>query len=199
MSWSCITRNAKWALCTAWLAVQPVLAGPPRPDVYAASAAVDVKPLPTVQRLERRFLQITAANLRFQADASKLALARSSNPAIKDLANTLLARQEKAQPELLRLLHARDMAMPFPTNEHGKVLKQLGKLKGAKFDRLYVDEAVTRSHQADIANYERLAVEAEDPVLKAWIDRQLPTLRFQLAKAGKALPAAPPLRAHRAM
>jgi len=192
-------RDAILAFCAAWLAVQPVLAAPPpRPGVYAAAAAAEARPLAPVQRLERHFLQVTAATLRFQSDASRLALARSNNPAVKDIANTLLARQQTAQPELLRLLHARGMALPILTNEHGKVLKQLAKLNGAKFDRLYVDEVVVRSCQADIANYERLAVQAEDPVLKAWIDRQLPTLRFHLAKAGKALPAAT-LRGQRAV
>ena len=164
--------------------------GAPTPARYAASAAAEAKPLPPAQRLERRFLQITAANLRFQADASRLAAARSNNPAVKDLANTVLARQQTVQPELLRLLHVRGMAMPIPTNEHNKVLKQLGKLNGAKFDRLYVDEVVLRSSQADIANYEKVATQAEDPVLKAWIEKQLPTLRFEFAKAGRALPNA---------
>jgi putative membrane protein len=182
----------------ALLAAQPALAAPARPGAYAAAAAADAKPLPPAQRLERRFLQITAANLRFQSEASRLALARSNNPAVKDLANTLLARQQTAQPELLRLLHSRGMAMPIPSNEHGKVLKQLTKLNGAKFDRLYVDEVVMRSYQADIANYEKVATQAEDPVLRGWVDRQLPMLRFHFAKAGKALPNAA-LRGHRAV
>ena len=164
--------------------------GAPNPARYAASAAAEARPLPPAQRLERRFLQITAANLRFQADASRLAAARSNNPAVKDLANTVLARQQTVQPELLRLLHLRGMAMPIPTNEHNKVLKQLGKLNGAKFDRLYVEEVVLRSSQADIANYEKVATQAEDPVLKGWIEKQLPTLRFEFAKAGRALPNA---------
>lgn len=191
-------RIVSLAFCAvAAVAALPALAAP-RANVYAAAAAAEAKPLGTAQRLERRFLQITAANLRFQAEASRLALARSNNPAVKDLANTLLARQQTAQPELLRLLHARGMAMPIPGNEHGKVLKQLSKLNGAKFDRLYVDEVVMRSHQADIANYEKVAAQAEDPVLKAWVDRQLPTLRFHFAKAGKALPSAS-LRGQRAV
>lgn len=193
-------RHATLALGIAALAAALPLpaAAQPRPNLYAAAAAAEAKPLPPVQRLERRFLQISAANLRFQAEASALAVARSNNPAVKDLANTLLARQQTAQPELVRLLHARGMAQPMPGSEHGKVLKQLAKLNGAKFDRLYVDEVVLRSHQADIANYEKVAAQAEDPVLKAWIDRQLPTLRFHVAKAGKALPAAS-LRGQRAV
>jgi predicted outer membrane protein len=164
--------------------------GAPPPSAYAASAAAQARPLAPAQRLERRFLQITAANLRFQSEASRLAAARSNNPAVKELANTVLARQQTVQPELLRLLHLRGMAMPIPSNEHNKVLKHLGKLNGAKFDRLYVDEVVLRSAQADIANYEKLATQAEDPVLKAWIERQLPTLRQEFAKAGRALPNA---------
>jgi putative membrane protein len=157
---------------------------------YATSAAGDVKALSQPQRLERRFLQISAANMRFQTDGSRLALARSNNPAVKDLAGSLLARQQTAQPELLRLLHVRGMAPPLTTTERGKVLKQLGKLSGAKFDRLYVDEVVMKSYQADIANYEKLAIDAEDPVLKGWVERQLPTLRVNFAKAGRALPNA---------
>lgn len=191
-------RIASLAFCAAAvLAAQPALGAPPA-GIYAAAAAAEAKPLGAAQRLERRFLQITAANLRVRAEASHLALARSNNPAVKDLAHTLLSRQQTAQPELLRLLHARGMAMPIPGNEHGKVLRQLGKLNGAKFDRLYVDEVVLRSHQADIANYEKVAAQAEDRVLKTWIDRQLPTLRFEFAKAGKALPSAS-LRGQRAV
>ncbi len=191
-------RTAVVAFGTAaLLAALPALAQP-RANLYAAAAASEAKPLSQAQRLERRFLQITAANLRFRAEASRLAATRSNNPAVKDLANTLLARQQTAQPELLRLLHARGMAMPIPTNEHGKVLKQLAKLNGAKFDRLYVDEVVMRSYQADIANYEKVASQAQDPVLKAWVDRQLPTLRVHFAKAGKALPSAS-LRGQRAV
>ena len=164
----------------------------------AAAAAAAAKPSSPVQRLERLFLQITAANLRFQSDASRLAESRSNNPSVRDLANTLATRHQAVQPELLRLLHARGMAMPIMTSRQVKVLRQLGKLQGAKFDQLYVEEVVLRSHRDDIANYEKLAVDAQDPVLKAWIERHLPTLRFHQAKAGKALPNAS-LRGQRAV
>ena len=190
-------RTAVVALGAAALLVALPALAQPRANLYAAAAAAEAKPLSQAQRMERRFLQIAAANLRFRAEASRLAATRSNNPAVKDLANALLARQQTAQPELLRLLHARGMAMPIPTNEHGKVLKELAKLNGAKFDRLYVEEVVLRSHQADIGNFEKVASQAQDPVLKAWVDRQLPTLRVHHAKAGRALPGEPP-RGHRA-
>jgi putative membrane protein len=189
--------RAGWFVCGAVLLAANTHAAPPAPGGYGATAAVQVRPLPPAQRLERRFLQITAANLRFQSEASRLALDRSASPAVKDLANTLLARQETAQPEIVRLLHARGMAMPMPSSAHGKVLRQLAKLGGAKFDRVYVDEVALRSSQEDVANYEKMSPQAEDPVLKAWVDRQLPILRYHLAKAARALPSAS-VRGHRA-
>jgi predicted outer membrane protein len=187
-------RIALLAFCAALAAAAPAMGAP----AYAPMAAAEAKPLPPAQRMERRFLQITAANMRFHGEASRLVATRSNNPAVKDLANTLLSRQQTAQPELLRLLHARGMALPMTTNEQGKVLRQLAKLNGAKFDRLYVDEVVLRSYQVDIANFEKVQGQVQDPVLKAWVDRQLPTLRLHLAKAAKALPNAQ-LRGQRAV
>jgi putative membrane protein len=179
-------RFAMLAWCAALVAA-PAGAMAATGGSYAATAAAESRPLPPAQRMERHFLQVTAASLRFQSEGARLALARSNNPAVKDLARAALARQQTEQPQLQRLLQARGMAMPFPGNEHGKLLKQLGRLNGAKFDRLYVDEVVLRSCQTDIANLEKMALQAQDPVLKAWVERQLPTLRLHFAKAGKAL------------
>jgi len=190
-------RIATLALCAAFAAAPAAAA--PRLPAYAPGAAAEARPLSPVQKLGRRFLQITDTNLRFQAEASRLAAARSNHPGVKELAETLLARQQSVQPELLYLLNARGMALPIPTNQHGKVLKQLGRLNGARFDRLYVDEVVVRSSQADVANFEKMATSAEDPVLRRWVERQLPVLRAQLARAGKVLPPGAVLRGQRAV
>jgi putative membrane protein len=158
----------------------------------------EAKPLPQAQRHERFFLQQAAGHVRLQAEASQLALARSNNPAVKELAKLVLARHKTAQPEVLRMLQSRGMAMPLSTNEANKLLKQLAKLKGAQFDRMYVDEAVLRTYQLDVANYEKMATQAEDTVLKGWVERQLPLLRAHIEKASRALPGAQ-LRGQRAV
>ena len=158
----------------------------------------ETRPLNAAQRLERHFLQQVAGDLRLQAEASQLALARTNNAAVKELAKLVLARQKTAQPELLRLLQSRGMAMPLTGNESNKLLKHLSKVNGAQFDRLYVEEVVLRTYQADVASFEKLAAQAEDSVLKAWVERQLPVLRVHLDKAGKALPGAH-LRGQRAV
>lgn len=170
----------------------------PRPPSYAAAAAAEARPLGNVQKLERHFLQLTAANARFQADASRLVPTRATSPAAKEIARAMLDRQKTMQPELLHLLQARGMAMPILSNDHNKVMKQLGKASGAKFDRMYVEEVALRTYQADIENFEKMATQAEDPVLKAWVERQLPALRNQLAAVSRALPSAS-LRGQRAV
>lgn len=188
-----IAGLAPWILAAA---LWPATGTAQRATELAVPGAT--RPLGQAQRLERRFLQVSAANVRLRADAARLVLARSNNLAVQELAGTLVARQEALQPELLRLLQARGMALPFPAAEHTRMLKQMAKLNGAKLDRAFLEDVVLRSLQADVANHEKLAVQAEDPVLKAWAARQLPTLRLHLAQAGKGLPN-PSLRGQRAV
>ena len=158
----------------------------------------DARPLQPAQRQERYFLQQASAHVRLQAEASQLALARTNNPAVKELAKLVLARHRTAQPEVLRMLQSRGMAMPLSTNEANKLLKQLSKAKGAQFDRMYVEDAVLRTYQLDVASYEKMATQAEDSVLKAWVERELPVLRTHVDKASRALPGAS-LRGQRAV
>ena len=189
--------NLRW-LAAAALLLAPLAAPAQLSPRYAASAAAEARPLSAAQKLERHFLQQAAGHLRLQAEASQLALARTNNPAVKDLAKVLVARQKTAQPEVLRMLQSRGMAMPLSTNEANKLLKQLSKVNGAQFDRLYVEDVVLRTYQLDVANFEKLATQAEDSVLKARVGRQLPVLRTHIEKASRALPGAP-LRGQRAV
>jgi putative membrane protein len=175
----------------AWLcpALLPGTAAVAQPAYAPASVAVRSKPMPEAQRLERRFLQVAAAHLDFQAEAARQVLARSKNAEVRELASTLLSRHRTAQPEVLRLLHVRGMAPPMLSNEQGKLLKALPKLQGARLDRVFVEEVALKACQADIPQYEKALAVAEDPQLRAFAERQLPVLRMQLAKAGRVLPA----------
>jgi putative membrane protein len=166
-----------------------------RAPMFAASAVEGLKRLTPEQRQERRFLQETAAQLRFTAEAAKLAQTRSSSAAARELASNLVAYERQAQPELLRLLHVRGMALPMLDNDQIKVLKQLGRANAAKFDRLFLQEAGLRAHAYDLRTHERMAQVAQDPALKAWAEQQLPGMRYRLQLAERALPGAERQRA----
>ena len=172
----------------ALLAPQAAPAASSGRPVFAAGSVGSVRPLSPQQRQERRFLQEAAAHLHLVNAASELALARSQNAAVRELARDLVRHSKAAHPGLLRLLHARDMAMPMQGGAEAKLLRQLGKASGTRFDRMFIEEVAVRMQSGKLRHYERMAAAAQDPALKAWVEQHLPALRFQLAMAERALP-----------
>lgn len=109
-----------------------------RPAMFAAASVPNAKPLSAQQREEWRFLKEAAATNRFQAEAARLALAKSKAPAVRSLAGTLTDPRNTSGNELLRLLHMRGMAPPMLANPQRKTLNRLARLQGTKFDREFV-------------------------------------------------------------
>jgi len=166
--------------------VSPALAQ--RAPMFAASQLDAVKRLSPEQRQERQFLRDAAAHLRLQSEASKLALARSTNTSVRNLAAALLNHGNATQPEVMHLLHARGMALPLLGSDEVKLLKQLTKSNGAKFDHLYLEQVALRSSEADVALYERILGVTHDAQLQGWVERHLATVRYHAELAARALP-----------
>ena len=78
---------------------------------------------------------------------------------------------------------------PMLANDQRKTLNRLGKLQGGKFDREFMAEVGLRYQQDDVQYFEKARLVAGEPALKAWIDRNLPTLRYHLATAERLAPA----------
>ena len=165
--------------------------------MFAAASAANARPMPLQLREERRFLKDAAAASRFQADAARMALARSRAPTVRSLAAQLLDQQNGSGGELVRLLHERGMAPPMLANSQRKTLNHLAKLQGGKFDREFLVQVALKSQRDELLDYERAAAAAADPDLKAWIERTLPALRYRLATAERIAP--PSLRPARGL
>jgi putative membrane protein len=151
--------------------------------MFAAASASSAKRMSAEQREERRFLKDAAATSRFETDASRLALARSSDAAVRSFAADLISHHASAGPALQNLLHGRAMAPPMLANDQRKALNRLAKMSGAKFDREYIQEVGLKHGQSELQSYEKAGLVAREPALKAWIERTLPALRSQLAAA----------------
>ena len=150
------------------------------PILFAPASAATAKPLSVQQRDERQFLRDAAATRRFQSDASRLALSKSSNPGVRSVATTLIEHHAKSGNELLYLLQVRGMAPPMLANDQRKTLNRLGKLQGSKFDRAYMAEVAVKNQQQDVQTFERASANTRDPQLKAWIERMLPSRRYNI-------------------
>lgn len=176
------------SVCVVAVAVSMLLAGvaraqPARPAVFAAASAANAKKMPAEQREERRFLREAAAASRLESEASRMALAKSNNPGVRSFAATLINHHAAAGVTLQHMLYNRGMAAPMLANDQRKTLNRLAKLSGAKFDREYMEEVGLKYQQDDLQGYEKAALSARDPMLKGWLVRTLPTLRYHLATA----------------
>jgi predicted outer membrane protein len=180
------TMHILVAAAAAAFALSPAVAQ--RAPMFAASQLDAVKRLSPEQRQERQFLREAAAHLRLQTQASKLALARSTNAPVRNIAAALLNHGNATHPEMLHLLQSRGMAMPMLGSDEVRLLKQLNKASGAKFDRIYLQEVALRSSEADAVLYERILGVTHDAQLQAWVERHLATVRYHATLAGKALP-----------
>jgi predicted outer membrane protein len=156
---------------------------PLKPGTFAASSAPFAQRLAPNQREEWRFLKDAAASSRFGHDAARMALAKSSDPAVRSLAATLVNQQSSAQTTLQQMLNARNMAAPMLSAAQRKWLDHLARQHGAKFDREWLEAVALRSQQEDVQAYERAAGMVRDPALRSWIASTLPAMRWQLASA----------------
>lgn len=159
-----------------------------RAAAYAPEAARSAARLPPEQREERAVLRSMAATARFEAEACRLALARSASAGLKAWAAELLSQHDAGNTELVHLLHSRGMALPMLENDQRKALARLGRLSGTAFDREF-REAVPLRHKARAQQLEKAQLAVADPLLKAWIGRQLAGLANQQAVAGTGVRA----------
>jgi putative membrane protein len=150
-------------------------------------------PLPPGEREARGFLRAAAMHARLETEASRLARARGRTPGVLAFSDGLLEYRETADPELQHLLHIRGMALPMMDNAQRKALNRLVKLQGPKFDRQYVELVGPDQQRVAVQNYERALAAVSDPVVKAWIERQLPLLRQQ-EEAARQLAGGEPRR-----
>jgi putative membrane protein len=162
-----------------------------RPALYAPDAARTAGRLPPEALQERGFIKQAAAQSRFEAEAARLALDKAADVRLRTYASQVVRDHDSIHGDLVRLLHAREMALPMLDNEHRKILKRLGRLGGRKFEREYLELVGQRMPREGIRHYETASTASRDPVLKAWIDRRLPALRERLSQAEQIGPGAP--------
>jgi predicted outer membrane protein len=154
---------------------------------FAAASARFAKPMTAEQRDEWRFLKEAAASARFETEAARAALGKSSDPNVRTLAASLANQQQAAQVALHQMLRVRNMAPPMLANGQRKMLNRLAKLRGAAFDREWMEAIALRSQQDDIQAFEKAAGTLRDPQIRGWVVRNLPAARWQLASAERVV------------
>ena len=104
---------------------------------------------------------------------------KAANPEVKKFGQTMVTDHSKANAELKALAAKKNISIPTEMGSHKSDIEKMSKLSGADFDRQYVDDMVA-DHETDVAEFEKQAMSAKDPDVKAFAAKTLPTLKRHL-------------------
>jgi putative membrane protein len=113
----------------------------------------------------------------------ELAASNSKNLAVKTFAQRMVLDHSHANDELAQLATAKGLALPSKLDaEHQQTYDKIAKKNGSAFDKAYMDDMV-KDHEMDVAEFKKESTAAQDPDLKAWVTKTLPTLEDHLKMA----------------
>lgn len=133
---------------------------------------------------EVHFLSQAAHAGHAEVEAGRLAQARAANPQVRAFAARMVQDHARGNAELAKLAAARRLELPqAPSRAQQSRLRALSTLSGEAFDRAYVDQMGVMAHETAISLYRLGAANAQDPEVKAFATRTLPTLTLHLDMA----------------
>lgn len=131
--------------------------------------------------------QATLAGM-FEVDAGKIALTRSSDPAVRDFAQKMVTDHSAANAELASIAKKAPPALPIPMlldSDHKAKLEKLEKTSGKNFDAAY-GQAMRDGHDQAVVLFTHAAGEPlVRPELREFASKTLPALQAHQAEAAK--------------
>ena len=142
-----------------------------------ANAPATAGQLESFAATDRDFLMQAAQGALFEVEASRVALMKATSNETRDFANMMVADHGRANQELDQLVRSKGgMVSERIDGEHQSAIDQLRRLDGPAFERQYYELQVT-AHDEAIRLFDRAARGAQDPDLRSFANRTLPTLR----------------------
>jgi len=128
-----------------------------------------------------------------EVQLGQLATQQGSSDAVKQFGQRMVDDHTHANNELMQVALQKQITLPKSLSKKDQNVKtRLSKLSGAAFDRAYMADMV-KDHQLDIADFQKEADSGQDPDVKAFAAKTLPTLKEHLTmaesvRAGKGMP-----------
>jgi len=153
----------------------PAAIAPEQPAGHVASTSA-----PDVSAADKKFVTKLASANTAEIQAAQLAPQKSSDPKLKDIAQTILTDHTAAGQKLTTL--AQQKGLKIPTALDAKDQKEIDKfntLSGKKFDRAYVKDEI-KDHKAALALLKNESLHGQDADIKALADELTPTIQKHL-------------------
>jgi putative membrane protein len=132
---------------------------------------------------DRQFMTKAAQGGMAEVELGELASKHAASPAVKQFGQHMVHDHSKANAELKSLASKKGVTLPKSlSSEDAQTKAKLEKLSGAAFDEAYMKDMV-EDHSKDVSEFKKEANSADDPDLKTWAGKTLPTLEHHLQMA----------------
>jgi putative membrane protein len=106
----------------------------------------------------------------------QMAADKAESEAVKNFGQKMVTDHGKANQELKDLAASEGVTLPTDMSADAKALqKKLSGLSGAEFDKMYMKEML-KDHKKDISAFKTEAEKGQNPEVKNWAAKTLPTL-----------------------
>lgn len=143
-----------------------------------------------LDRHDHAFLKKAAEINLTEIQLGKIAEQHSSDPNIKKMAGALIKDHQEANKNLERLAASKGVTLPNePSIWERRSISSLEKEQGDKLNKEFLS-LNQKGHEKALALYEKESARTQDPDIKAWANKMVPSLREHLAVALKTKPEA---------
>lgn len=164
------SRSVPVSLALMWLMLAAGLA-----------QAADANSQQSLNADEQAFLSRATSDNANQIAMAKMALAKSTNPHVIELANSIIQERTTLDARLTQLAGDNHVNAKLPAGSNA-MMDHLQALNGEAFDQTFASSAV-RSHCRLISAYQTLKATTSNPALKDLSQEAVPALRGNLTVA----------------
>jgi putative membrane protein len=135
------------------------------------------------------FVNKAAISDMFEIQSSQLAQQKDKQKLDKKFAKHMIKDHTKTTKQLKTMVESGKVKAELPTaldSEHQQKLDKLKGLSGKEFDQAY-DQAQKEGHAQAVAVFQDYARSGDNPQLKQWAKKTLPTLKEHLSMAKKLM------------
>jgi putative membrane protein len=132
---------------------------------------------------DRNFVKDMAADGQAEIGLGEMAQQKATDPDVKAFAAMMVRDHSKAGEELKSIAAKHNIELNADLDDQAKDLReQLAKKSGAEFDRDYI-KAMVDDHEQAVDDAKDKAEHSDNPEIKQWASKTLPTLQQHLERA----------------
>lgn len=131
----------------------------------------------------REFVNEATSDGIMEIRMAEIAMQKSQNPEVDQLAEHIKADHEKAGAELKSIAASKNWSVPvMMMDKHQQKVEKLMETDADKFDEEYL-ETMVNAHKDAIDKFEKCADKNHDPEVTMWVNNTLPVLRQHLQQS----------------